>query len=98
MNIVHGKMIADKIKNNFNELEPALTNYEAIEESNRCLYCYDAPCIKACPTSIDIPKFIKKIASGNLKGSALQFYRQIHLVQAVYEFVQQRNFVKGHVF
>ena len=41
-----------------------------MEEANRCLYCYDAPCIKACPTSIDIPTFIKKIASGNLKGSA----------------------------
>lgn len=71
MGMIHDKMIADNLKNNFKELEPSLTNYEAIEESNRCLYCYDAPCIKACPTSIDIPKFIKKIASGNLKGSAL---------------------------
>ncbi len=41
-----------------------------MEEANRCLYCYDAPCTVACPTSIDIPSFIKKIASGNLKGSA----------------------------
>ncbi|MEH7387862.1 NAD(P)-dependent oxidoreductase [Bacillus sp. JJ1521] len=55
---------------NFNEVSPGLTNREAIEESNRCLYCYDAPCITACPTGIDIPTFIKKIASGNLKGSA----------------------------
>ena len=69
--MIHDKMIADNLKNNLKELEPSLTNYEAIEEANRCLYCYDAPCIKACPTSIDIPKFIKKIASGNLKGSAL---------------------------
>ncbi len=38
-------------------------------ESNRCLYCYDAPCTHACPTHIDIPRFIRKIASGNLKGS-----------------------------
>lgn len=58
------------LKMNFNEVNPALTNREAIEESNRCLYCYDAPCITACPTGIDIPTFIKKIASGNLKGSA----------------------------
>ncbi|WP_342434141.1 NAD(P)-dependent oxidoreductase [Neobacillus sp. FSL H8-0543] len=55
---------------NFQEVEPALTNQEALEESNRCLYCYDAPCIQACPTGIDIPTFIKKIASGNLLGSA----------------------------
>lgn len=58
------------LERNFQEVEPALTNQEALEESNRCLYCYDAPCIKACPTSIDIPTFIKKIASGNLLGSA----------------------------
>lgn len=55
---------------NFQEVERALTKQEALEESNRCLYCYDAPCIKACPTGIDIPTFIKKIASGNLLGSA----------------------------
>ncbi|WP_234396867.1 NAD(P)-dependent oxidoreductase [Bacillus massiliglaciei] len=55
---------------NFQEVEPPLTAREALEESNRCLYCYDAPCIQACPTGIDIPSFIKKIASGNVKGSA----------------------------
>ncbi|MGG1675322.1 NAD(P)-dependent oxidoreductase [Neobacillus sp. NRS-1170] len=58
------------LEKNFQEVERGLTNREALEESNRCLYCYDAPCIKACPTSIDIPTFIKKIASGNLLGSA----------------------------
>ncbi|MET1030232.1 NAD(P)-dependent oxidoreductase [Domibacillus tundrae] len=55
---------------NFLEIEPDLTAKEAMDEANRCLYCYDAPCITACPTSINIPSFIKKIASGNLKGSA----------------------------
>ncbi len=55
---------------NFAEVVPALRRKEAIDEANRCLYCYDAPCIKACPTSIDIPSFIKKIATGNLYGSA----------------------------
>jgi dihydropyrimidine dehydrogenase (NAD+) subunit PreT len=58
------------LERNFQEVEPGLTNQEALEESNRCLYCYDAPCIKACPTGIDIPTFIKKIASGNILGSA----------------------------
>ncbi|WP_027409693.1 NAD(P)-dependent oxidoreductase [Anoxybacteroides tepidamans] len=58
------------LKKNFQEVTAGLTDREAIEEANRCLYCYDAPCVKACPTGIDIPAFIKKIASGNLKGSA----------------------------
>ncbi len=55
---------------NFQENNHGLTKAEALEEANRCLYCYDPPCIKACPTGIDIPTFIKKIASGNVKGSA----------------------------
>ncbi len=54
----------------FAELAPALKAEEAAVEANRCLYCYDAPCVTACPTHIDIPRFIKQIASGNLKGSA----------------------------
>ncbi|MBS8263923.1 NAD(P)-dependent oxidoreductase [Mesobacillus boroniphilus] len=64
------KISYEDLQVNFHEVHPGLTNQEAIEESNRCLYCYDAPCIQACPTGIDIPTFIKKIASGNLKGSA----------------------------
>ncbi|WP_174616405.1 NAD(P)-dependent oxidoreductase [Virgibacillus ihumii] len=60
---------ADLAKN-FDESKPSYNAQEALDEANRCLYCYDAPCIKACPTGIDIPGFIKKIASGNLKGSA----------------------------
>src|SRR5258708_94744 len=54
----------------FPDLPPALTPQASLVEANRCLYCYDAPCAAACPTHIDVPKFIKKIASGNLKGSA----------------------------
>lgn len=57
-------------KQNFDEMTPRLTKSDAVLEANRCLYCYDAPCMRVCPTSIDVPKFIKKIASGNLKGSA----------------------------
>jgi len=63
-------VMSQQLKRNFMELTNGMTKNEAIEESNRCLYCYDAPCIKACPTSIQIPNFIKKIASGNMKGSA----------------------------
>ncbi len=49
---------------------PRLSEQEAIVEANRCLFCFDAPCTHACPTHIDVPKFIKKIASQNLLGSA----------------------------
>ena len=49
---------------------PPLSTHEATVEANRCLFCYDAPCTHACPTHIDIPRFIKKIATGNLIGSA----------------------------
>ena len=49
---------------------PPLTANAAAIEADRCLYCYDAPCTHACPTHIDIPRFIKKIASHNLRGSA----------------------------
>ena len=49
---------------------PPLSKHEALVEANRCLYCYDAPCTHACPTHIDIPKFIKKISTGNVTGSA----------------------------
>ncbi|MEC0231451.1 NAD(P)-dependent oxidoreductase [Paenibacillus alba] len=58
------------LKRNFAEVKTGMKPKEAIEESNRCLFCYDAPCVRACPTGIEIPSFIKKIASGNLKGSA----------------------------
>lgn len=59
-----------QIEQNFADINPAFSATEALHEASRCLYCYDAPCIKACPTGIDVPSFIKKIASGNLSGSA----------------------------
>ncbi|MER1985681.1 MAG: NAD(P)-dependent oxidoreductase [Solibacillus sp.] len=62
--------MSKQLAKNFEEIFGGLTTYAATVEANRCLYCYDAPCIQACPTSINIPSFIKKIASGNMKGSA----------------------------
>ncbi|HEX7666349.1 MAG TPA: FAD-dependent oxidoreductase [Polyangiaceae bacterium] len=56
--------------------KPLYTAAEARAESERCLYCADAPCIQACPTEIDIPTFIKKIASGNVEGSASTIFDQ----------------------
>ena len=55
----------------FPEVHPPFSPQEALIEANRCLYCFDAPCTAACPTHIDVPRFIKKIAQGNLAGSAL---------------------------
>ena len=55
---------------NFGDMTPTLSRQDAIVESSRCYFCYDAPCVEACPTSIDIPSFIRKIQTGNLEGSA----------------------------
>ncbi|MEK5186316.1 NAD(P)-dependent oxidoreductase [Solibacillus sp. FSL W7-1324] len=62
--------MSNSLAKNFEEIFDGLTTYAATVEANRCLYCYDPPCVKACPTSINIPSFIKKIASNNMKGSA----------------------------
>jgi len=61
-----------QLKARFGELKPALTAQAAVIEADRCLNCFDAPCTAACPTHIDVPGFIKRIASGNLRGSALR--------------------------
>lgn len=62
--------IAPEIAARFPDLHPPFNKTAALTEANRCLYCFDAPCTAACPTHIDVPRFIKKIASGNLEGSA----------------------------
>lgn len=64
------KLPPDQYEKNFAEISPALTPPQAAIEALRCLYCFDAPCTIACPTHIDVPAFIKKISSGNMRGSA----------------------------
>jgi glutamate synthase (NADPH/NADH) small chain len=54
----------------FGDLHPPFDKQAAVVEANRCLYCFDAPCTIACPTHIDVPRFIKKLATGNVEGSA----------------------------
>lgn len=64
------KLPAEQIEKNFADIHPPLTQAQALEEGSRCLFCMDAPCIKACPTGIDVPQFIHQILTKNLKGSA----------------------------
>jgi dihydropyrimidine dehydrogenase (NAD+) subunit PreT len=66
----------DRIELDLPDKKPTYTSAEAKVEADRCLYCADAPCIKACPTEIDIPTFIKKIASDNVRGSAETIFEQ----------------------
>jgi glutamate synthase (NADPH/NADH) small chain len=62
----------EQLRARFGELKPRLAAQAAVIEADRCLNCFDAPCTAACPTHIDVPGFIKRIASGNLRGSALR--------------------------
>src|SRR5437867_9201150 len=55
---------------NMAEIAPPYTSQEALVEANRCVLCYDAPCMQACPSGIDVPSFIKKSANGNPTGAA----------------------------
>ena len=61
---------------NFSDLHPPLNAHEALVESDRCYFCYDAPCMKACPTSIDIPLFIREIQAGHPKSAAKTIFDQ----------------------
>ncbi len=65
-----GRLDAAAIADNFSDLHPPLTRHEALVESDRCYFCYDAPCMNACPTGIDIPMFIREINTGNPSGAA----------------------------
>lgn len=66
----------DRLESELADKKPLYSEAEARNAAERCLYCVDAPCIKACPTEIDIPTFIKKIASGNVRGSAKTIFEQ----------------------
>jgi len=60
----------EEFKKNFQQKKPLMNSTEAHYESSRCLFCYDAPCVHACPTHIDIPLFIKQIHTKNTEGAA----------------------------
>ena len=69
--IAPGRLSPSEYAKNFDEVKRPLEPHQALVDSSRCLFCYDAPCIEACPTGIDIPSFIRKIGTGNLKGAAV---------------------------
>ncbi len=69
--IAAGRRKAAEYAEAFDELKPPLNLSSALVDASRCYFCYDAPCVEACPTGIDIPSFIRKIQTGNVKGAAL---------------------------
>ncbi|MEJ7822918.1 MAG: NAD(P)-dependent oxidoreductase [Chitinophagaceae bacterium] len=71
MSIQNSRLPEKDYAENFSDIHPPFENKEAaLVEANRCIFCYDAPCTKSCPTGINIPKFIKQITTDNIKGSA----------------------------
>jgi len=60
----------------FGDAHPTLSNAQAVVEANRCYFCHDAPCVEACPTEIDVPGFIRGIATGNMAGAARKILEQ----------------------
>ncbi|HET9838811.1 MAG TPA: NAD(P)-dependent oxidoreductase [Candidatus Angelobacter sp.] len=64
------RLSPEQLEKNFADINPPLTPAQALEEASRCLFCHDAPCMKACPTEIDVPQFIRQILTGNMRGSA----------------------------
>ena len=71
MSIKNNRLTPAEYQENFTDIHPPFeTKDAAVVEANRCLFCYDPPCMKSCPTSINVPKFIRQITTDNLKGSA----------------------------
>jgi dihydropyrimidine dehydrogenase (NAD+) subunit PreT len=71
MAIRNNRLSPEQYEENFRDIHPPFEDRTAAQvEANRCLFCYDAPCTKSCPTGINVPKFIKQIVTDNVKGSA----------------------------
>lgn len=65
-----GRLPAAEIADNFSDIAPCFDGHEALVAADRCYFCYDAPCTEACPTSIDVPLFIRQIQSGQPEAAA----------------------------
>ena len=85
MSITSNRLTPEEYQKNFADIHPPFENKTAAQvEANRCLFCYDAPCTKSCPTGINVPKFIKQIVTDNIKGSA-------HTIDASHEITIRRS-------
>jgi glutamate synthase (NADPH/NADH) small chain len=69
-----GRISAETYSENFSELHPPLDSHEALVAADRCYFCHDAPCVDACPTSIDVPMFIRQIATGTPEAAAITIF------------------------
>lgn len=74
--VAAGRLTAEEYRDNFADIHPPLSAHEAMIEAQRCYFCHDAPCMTACPTSIDVPLFIRQIATANPKGAAHTIFKQ----------------------
>jgi glutamate synthase (NADPH/NADH) small chain len=74
--IAAGRLAPEQYDENFGDLHPPLGRHEALVEADRCYFCFDAPCMNACPTAIDIPLFIREIGTGNPLGAAETIFEQ----------------------
>ena len=74
--VVAGRLDAEALADNFSDLHPPLDDHEALVAADRCYFCHDAPCTTACPTSIDIPLFIRQIATGTAEAAAKTIFDQ----------------------
>ncbi|MDZ7712747.1 MAG: NAD(P)-dependent oxidoreductase [Rhodovibrio sp.] len=74
--VATGRLAPDQLADNFADAYPPLSRHAAAVEASRCYFCYDAPCLHACPTQIDIPMFIRQIAAGNEIGAAETILQQ----------------------
>ncbi|MEL6795115.1 MAG: FAD-dependent oxidoreductase, partial [Pseudomonadota bacterium] len=68
--VAAGRLAPEELSANFADLHPPLDDHEALVAADRCYFCHDAPCVTACPTTIDIPLFIRQIATGSPEGAA----------------------------
>ncbi|MWD28312.1 NAD(P)-binding protein [Aquicoccus sp. SCR17] len=71
-----GRLDSEELLRNFGDLHPPLDDHEALVAADRCYFCHDAPCMEACPTSIDIPLFIRQIATGTPDAAAKTIFNQ----------------------
>ncbi|WP_372886445.1 NAD(P)-binding protein, partial [Shimia sp.] len=74
--VVPGRLSAAELSENFGDLHPRLDDHEALVAADRCYFCHDAPCMEACPTDIDIPLFIRQIATGTPEAAARTIFSQ----------------------